>query len=100
VEISGNSKSIQHVKSEVDILFRQAAMVSVSQLVKNSKGTRDVNVTRTVNVLGGTREGDVPRPWVVIIEPAILHGDSRATKTTADFISIICAAWFPSFTQV
>ena len=51
-----------------------------------------------MNVLEGVREVDAPRPWVVIIiiEPATVYGDLRATKTTADFVPIVCIALSPS----
>ena len=38
-------ETTQQAMTDVEVVFRGAAMVSVSQLVKNSKGTRDVNVT-------------------------------------------------------
>lgn len=37
-------------------------------------------MTRIVNVLEVAREVDAPRPWVVIIEPVTVQGDSRGDE--------------------
>ena len=74
-------ETVRTVMDGVDVVFHEAAVVSVSQSVEEPAKTHDINVTGTVNVLEAARATDAR---VVVASSAAVYGQPESVPISED----------------
>lgn len=85
--IKGDLRDIETVKmsmENVDFVFHQAALASVSRSVKDPQATNEVNVTGTLNVLNSAKESDVKK--VIYASSSSAYGDTPTLPKSEDML--------------
>ena len=77
-----DGEQIQHVLKNVDVVFHQAAFISVPQSIEDPQGCFDVNIQGTLNLLEACRGTHVKK--VVLASSCAVYGDSNHLPLSED----------------
>ncbi len=79
-----DSKIVKHALKDVDAVFHEAALVSVSFSVKDPMATNEVNVTGTLNLLKACLDSDVKR--FIFSSSTAIYGDAKTLPISENVV--------------
>jgi len=85
--IKGDIRDFQIVKKslkDVDVVFHEAALASVTLSIENPIETNEVNITGTLNLLKASADQNVKR--FIYASSAAVYGDTLSPKKTEDMV--------------